>query len=102
MWLQKNGGDPCGIDPYPAAVSSEHVERQERRDSCSSEISEEQLLTKPAKNPKPNKKVDHDQDRAARVQRKSYDRVPEHRDSHASSSRELSLEPTPARSGGFG
>ena len=26
------------------------------------------------------------------------DRVPEHRDSHASSSHELSLEPTPARS----
>ena len=45
-------GDPCGIDPYPAAVSSKHVERQERGDPCSSEISEEQLLTKPTKNPK--------------------------------------------------
>ena len=74
-------GDPCGIDHYPAAVSRNHVERQERGDPCSSEISEEQLLTKLTKNPKPNKNVDHDQERrpvpfghtgmAARVQRKS-------------------------------
>ena len=54
---------PCGIDPYPSAVSSKHVERQERGDPCSSEISEEQLLTKPTKNPKPKKNVDHDQER---------------------------------------
>ena len=40
MLFGKNGGDPC-----------------------SSEISEEQLLTKPTKNPKPNKNVDHDQER---------------------------------------
>ena len=26
------GEDLCGIDPYPVSVSSEHVERQERRD----------------------------------------------------------------------
>ena len=56
-------GDPCGIDPYPAAVSSEHVERQERGDPCSSEISEEQLLTKPTKILKPNKNVVHDLER---------------------------------------
>ena len=62
MWLDKNG-DLCGIDSYPAAVSCKHVERQERRDPCSSEISEEQLLTKPTKNPKPNKNEDHDQER---------------------------------------
>ena len=56
-------GDLCGIDSYPAAVSSKHVERQERGDLCSSGIQEEQLLTKPTKNPKPNKNEDHDQER---------------------------------------
>ena len=56
-------GDPCGIDPHPAAVSSKHVERQEQKIPCSSEISEEQLLTEPTKNPKPNKNEDHDQER---------------------------------------
>ena len=40
--------DPCGIDHHPAIVSSERVERQERRDPYSSETSEE-LLTKPTK-----------------------------------------------------
>ena len=49
--------DPCGIDPYPAAVSSKQVERQEREDPCSSEISEEQLLTKPTKTAKTNKRT---------------------------------------------
>ena len=100
----------CGIDPYPAAVSSKHVERQERGDPCSSGISEEQLLTKPTKNPKPNKNVDHDQERRDPCHsdipewlqefRENLldDRVPEHRDSHASFSHELSLEPTPTRS----
>ena len=96
-----------GTDNHPAAVSSKHVERQERRDPCSSEISEEQLLTKPTKNSKPNKNVDHDQDRGdpchsdipewlleEEVREKLVDdRVPEHRDSHASSSHEPSLEP---------
>ena len=46
-----------------STVSSESVARQERRDPCSSEISEEQLLTKPTKKPKAQKKVDHDQER---------------------------------------
>ena len=55
--------DLCGIDSYPAAVSSKHVERQEKGDPCSSGIPEEQLLTKPTKNPKPNINVDHDQER---------------------------------------
>ena len=53
--------DPCGINHYPAAVSSDHVERQERRDPCSFEISEEQLLTKPTKTPKPKKRENHEQ-----------------------------------------
>ena len=38
--------DLCGIDSYPVSVLSEHVERKEREDP----------LTKPTKNPKPNKK----------------------------------------------
>ena len=53
-------GDPCGIDHNPAAVSSKHVVRQERRDPCSSEILEQQLFTKPTKNPNPNKNEDHE------------------------------------------
>ena len=101
------------LDSYPAAVSSKHVERQERRDPCSSGISEE-LLTKPTKNPKPNKNEDHDQERwdlchsdvpewLQEFRESLVDgRVPEHRDSHASSSHEPSLEPTPARSADLG
>ena len=56
-------GDLCGIDSHPAALSRTHVERQERRDLCSSGTPVEQLLTKPTKNPKPNKNKDHDQER---------------------------------------
>ena len=69
------------IDSYPTFVSSKHVERQERRDLCHSDIPEwlqefrENLVE---------------------------DRVPEHRDSHASSSHESSLEPTLARSADLG
>ena len=82
MTVSSNSGtrareDLCGIDSYPAIVSSERVERQERGDLLDSEIPEwlqefrENLVN---------------------------DRVPEHRDSHASSSHESSLEPTLARS----
>ena len=46
--------DLCGIDSYPVTVSSKHVERQERGDLFSSGTPEEQLLTKPTKNPKTN------------------------------------------------
>ena len=68
------------------------------------------LLTKPTKNPKPNENEDHDQSRGdpchseipewLREFRENLvdDRVPEHRDSHASSSHESSLEPTHTRS----
>ena len=102
-------GDPCGIDHYPAVVSSKCVERQERGDPCSSEISEEQLLTKPTKIRKPNKNETHDQERGDPCHsevpewlqefRENLvdDRVPENRDSHASSSHEASLEPTTKR-----
>ena len=98
-------GDPCGIDSYPAAVSSKHVERQERGNPYSSETSEE-LLNKPTKIPKPNKNENHEQVRGdpyysdfpewLQEFRENLvdDRVPEHRHSHASSSHELSLEPT--------
>ena len=45
--------DVCGIDSYPVTVSSKHAEKKERRDP----------LTKPTKNPKPNKIEDHDLER---------------------------------------
>ena len=92
--------DLCGIDSFPVTVSSKHVERKERGD----------LLTKPNKNPEPNKNEDHDLERGDLLnfdipewlqefkENLVNDRVPEHRDSHASSSREPSLEPTPATS----
>ena len=41
--------DLSGIDSYPVSVSSSHVERTERGDP----------LTKPTKNPKPNKNENH-------------------------------------------
>ena len=114
MWLDKNGEDPCGIDHYPAAASSKHVERHERGDPCSSDISEEQLLNKQTKNLNPNKIEDHDQERGDPchseipewlqefIKTLVDDRVPEHRDSHKSSSHEPSLEPTAARSADLG
>ena len=82
VWKGKYGGDPY-----------------------SSETSEE-LLNKPTKTPKPNKNENHEQVRGdpchsdipKRLQefRENLvdDRVPERRDTHASSSHELYLEPT--------
>ena len=95
--------DLSGIDSHPASVSSSQVERKERSDP----------LTKPTINPKPNKKETPierrnpllaDSGRAPLCSeirewlqefRENLvdDRVPEHRDSHASSSHEVSLEP---------
>ena len=81
-------------------MSSEHVERKERGDP----------LTKPTKNPKPNKNEDHDLERGDRCIPKYRNGckhsekiswmidLPERRDSHATSSHEPSLEPTPTRS----
>ena len=97
--------DPYGTNHHPAIVSSESVERQVRWDPYSSETSEE-LLNTQSKSPKQNKNENHEQVRGDPYYsdipewlqdfRKNlvYDRVPEHRDSHASSSHELSLEPT--------
>ena len=69
--------DLCGINSYPVTVSSKPVERKERGDPLYSEIPE--WLQEFREN-----HVD--------------DRVPESRDSHASSSHEPSLEPKPTRS----
>ena len=92
--------DLCVTDSYPVSVSSNHVEGWARWD----------LLTKPTKNPKPKKNEDHDLERGDPSnsdipewlqefrENLADDRVPERRDSHASSSHEPSLEPTPARS----
>ena len=96
--------DLSGIDSYPISVSSEHVERKERGDP----------LTKPTKNQKPNKNEDHEIERGdpfcsdipewLQEFRENLvdDRVPERRDSHASSSHEPSLERTLARSADLG
>ena len=71
-------------------------------------------MTKTSKNPKPNKNEDHDLERRDLLNsdipewlqefRENLvdDRVPEHRDSHASSSHEVSLEPTPTRGADVG
>ena len=83
------------IDSYPACVSSKHVERKEWEDP----------LTKPTKNPKTNKNEDHDLERGDPYhsdipewlqevgENLVDDEIPEHGDSHASSSHEVSLEP---------
>ena len=96
--------DLSGIDSDPASLSSSHVERRERSDP----------LTKPTKNPKPNENEDHEKERRdpfcseipERLQEFGAnlvdDRVPECRDSHASSSHEPSLETTLARSADLG
>ena len=92
--------DLCGIDSHPAPVPSSHVERTERCDP----------LTKPTKIPKPNKNEDHETERSDPLysdipewlqefrENLVDERVPECRDSHASSSHEPSLQPTPTRS----
>ena len=91
-------------DHPPAVVSSESVERQVRRDPYSSETSEE-LFNKPTKTPKPNKNENHERERKdpyysnipewLQEFRENLvdDRVPERRDSHASSSHISSSEP---------
>ena len=69
--------DPSGLDSHPAPVSSSHVERTERCDPLYSDIPESLQEFR-----------EHLVD----------DRVPERRNSHASSSHEPSLEPAPTRS----
>ena len=72
------------------------------------------VCTKPTQNPKPNKNEDHEKERRDLCHsdipewlqefRENLvdDRIPERRDSHASSSHEPSLEPTPTRSAVLG
>ena len=90
-----------GLIPIPQLCQVNMLKRQERRDPCSSEISEEQLLTEPTKNPKPNKEeitIERGDPLFAEIpewlqefrENLVDDRVPERRDSHASSSHELS------------
>ena len=93
--------DRSGIDSHPVPVSSSHVEEMiERGDPW---------LPKPTKNPKPNKDETtiergdpfcSEKPEWLQEFRENLvdDRVLEHRDSHASSSHVLSLEPKPARS----
>ena len=92
--------DLSGIDSHPAPMSSSNVERTERGDP----------LAKPTKNPKPNKNENHGTERSDPIysdfpewlqdfrENLVDDRVPERRDSHASSSHEPSSEPSPTRS----
>ena len=95
-------GDPYGMDHHPVIVSSESVERHERGDLYSSDVSEELLN----KHQNQIKNENHEQvrgdpfysDKPEWLQefRENLvdDRVPERRDTRASSSHELSLEPT--------
>ena len=90
--------DLSGIDSHPAPVSSS--QRTERGDP----------LTKPTKNPKPNENENQGTERRDPLysdipewlhecrENLVDDRVPERRDSHASSSHEPSKELTPTRS----
>ena len=79
------------------------MDGQARRDPFTSETSEE-LLNEPTKIPKPNKSEDHEQVRGVLysdipewlqkfTENLVDERVPEHRDSHASSSHQPSVEP---------
>ena len=90
--------DLSGTDSDPASVSSSHVERKERSDP---------LLPKTTQNPKPNKNENHEKERGDPLcsdilewlqefrENLVDDRVLEYRDSHASSSHEPYLDPTP-------
>ena len=106
MWLD-NGETRAGSITIPQLC-------QARGDPYSSETSEEELLIEPTKSPKPNKNEDPDLERGDLLHseipewlqefRENLvdDRVPEHRDSHASSSHGSSLESTPTRSADLG
>ena len=98
--------DLSGIDPHPVPVSSSNVQEMiERGDPL--------FASKPSKNPKLNKDettIERGDPLCADIlewlqefkENLVDDRVLEHRDSHASSSHELSLEPTSARSEDLG
>ena len=95
-----------GMDYHPVPVSSSNVEEMtERGDPL--------FASKPTKNPKPNKDettMEREDPLCAEIPewlqefREDLvdDEIPLHRNSHASSSHELSLEPTSTRSENFG
>ena len=102
-----SGQETDHSDHHPAIESSESVDRHARWDPFTSETSEE-LLHEPTEIPKPNENEDHEHVRGSPYSdipewlqefRENLvdERVPEHRDSHASSSHGLSLEPTSTR-----
>ena len=93
--------DLSGIDSHPASVSSSLVEEM-------IEMGDPLFAPKPTKNPKPDKDettIERGDPLCADIpewlqefrENLVDDRVPEHRDSHASSSHEPSSEPTPTR-----
>ena len=90
-----------------------YLKRQERRDLFSSGTPEEQLLTKPSKNPKPNKNktpIERGDPLSSDIlewlqefmENLVDEEIPAHGDSHASSSHEASLEPIFKRSEDLG
>ena len=95
--------EPCGIDSYPAAVSSTHVKRIERVTPCwpsqpkiqnrIKNVNDDQERWNPCHSDIPEWLQEFKENLVD-------DRVPERRDSHASSSHGLSLEP--ARSADLG
>ena len=97
--------DLRGIDSHPVLVSSSQVKEMIERGDL--------LLPRPTKNQKPNKDettIEHEDPLCSDIpewlqefrENPVDDRVPEHRDSHTSSSHEVSLEPTPTRSADLG
>ena len=98
--------DMSGMDSHPMLVSSSHVEEMIDWGDL--------LLPKPTQNPKPHKNENHEKERddpfgsdipewLQEFRENLVDeRVPERRDSHASSSHEVSLEPTSKRSEDLG
>ena len=89
----------CDKDSDPASVSSPHVERKERSDP----------LTRPTKNPRTNENENHEKERGHPLcsdipewlqefrENLVDDEIPLQGGSHASSSHEVSLEPTTKR-----
>ena len=93
--------DPYGMDHHPAIVSSESVERQVRGDPYFPVTSEE-LLIQPTKNPQIRKNENHGKTNIIPIYRsgcKNSERILWMKEflnaeTHASSSHEVSLEPT--------
>ena len=86
--------DLSGIDSHPVSVSSPNVEEMVERGDLL-------FAAKPTKNPKP-KKGETTIERRDPLCAEILEWLQEHRDSHASSSHEVSLEPTSKRSEDLG